>query len=117
KETRWKVLESLSKITTFTRRTANEIADNPRIPQQVRRLIQNPEVQTLQDEFDSAKLYLARWAMSIAEQGEREKNQRIWTARDALESEETSVGDFEILDMEAGRMTLSDSKRRPVNLL
>jgi hypothetical protein len=117
KETRWKILEQLSKVTTFTRRTAEDLANNKNIPPQVRRLIQNPEVQTLQDEFDSAKLYLARWAMSIAEQGEREKNQRIWTARDALESEETSVGDFEILDMEAGRMTLTDSKRRPVNLL
>lgn len=116
KETRWKILEHLSKVTTFTRRTAEDLANNKSIPPQVRRLIQNPEVQTLQDEFDSAKLYLARWAMSIAEQGEREKNQRIWTARDALDSEETSVGDFEILDMEAGRMTLSDSKRRLVNL-
>lgn len=116
KETRWKILEQLSKVTTFTRRTAEDLANNKSLPPQVRRLIQNPEVQTLQDEFDSAKLYLARWAMSIAEQGEKEKNQRIWSARDALDSEETSVGDFEILDMEAGRMTLSDSKTRPVNL-
>ena len=116
KETRWKILEQLSKVTTFTRRTAEDLANNKSLPPQVRRLIQNPEVQTLQDEFDSAKLYLARWAMSIAEQGERERRQRIWTARDVLESEETSVGDFEILDMEAARMTLTDSKRRPVNM-
>ncbi|EXJ86502.1 hypothetical protein A1O3_03453 [Capronia epimyces CBS 606.96] len=116
KETRWKILEQLSKVTTFTRRTAEDLANNKNIPPQVRRLIQNPEIQTLQDEFDSAKLYLARWAMTIAEQSEREKRQRIWTARDALDSEETSVGDFEILDMEAGKMTLADSKRRPVNL-
>ena len=116
KETRWKVLEQLSKVTTFTRRTAEDFVNNKNIPPQVRRLVQNPEVQTLQDEFDSAKLYLARWAMSIAEQSDREKKQRIWTARDVLESEETSVGDFEILDMEAARMTLTDSKRRPVNM-
>lgn len=116
KETRWKILEQLSKVTTFTRRTAEDLANNKNVPPQMRRLIQNPEVQTLQDEFDSAKLYLARWAMSIAEQGERERRQRIWTARDVLESEETSVGDFEILDMEAARMTLTDSKRRPVNM-
>jgi hypothetical protein len=116
KETRWKILEQLSKVTTFTRRTAEDLANNKSLPPQVRRLIQNPEVQTLQNEFDSAKLYLARWAMSIAEQSERERNQRIWTARDVLDSEETSVGDFEILDMEAGRMTLTDSKRRPVDM-
>ena len=116
KETRWRILEQLSKVTTFTRRTAEDLANNKNLPPQVRHLIQNPEVQTLQDEFDSAKIYLARWAMSIAEQSDRERKQRIWTARDVLESEETSVGDFEILDMEAARMTLSDSKRRPVKM-
>lgn len=111
KETRWKVLEQLSKITTFTRRTANDIADNPRIPPQVRRLMRNPEIQVLQDEFDSARIYLARWAMSVAEQSERERNQRIWTARDVLEMENSSVGDFEILDLETGTMSIRDRRR------
>lgn len=117
KETRWKILEQLSKVTTFTRRTAQEIADNPKLPPQVRRLLHNPEVQTLQDEFDSARLYLARWAMGIAEQSEREKNQRIWTAKDVLEMEKSSVGDFEILDMEVGQMSMGkDQKRIPVSM-
>lgn len=117
KETRWKVLEQMSKITTFARRTAQDVANNDRVPPQVRRLLQNPEVQTIQDEFDSARLYLARWAMGIAEQSDREKRQRIWTAKDVLEMEESSVGEFEILDMEAGRMSLGgDSKRKPVDM-
>jgi TBC1 domain family member 15 len=116
KETRWKILEQLSKVTTFTRRTAEDLANNKNVPPQVRRLIQNPEVQTIQDEFDSARLYLARWAMGIAEQSEKEKNQRIWTAKDVFELVESSVGDFEILDMEAGRMSLGDSKRKPVTM-
>ncbi|ETN40610.1 uncharacterized protein HMPREF1541_04887 [Cyphellophora europaea CBS 101466] len=116
KETRWKILEQLSKVTTFTRRTAEDIVNNKNVPPQVRRLIQNPEVQTIQDEFDSARLYLARWAMGIAEQSEKEKNQRIWTAKDVLELEETGVGDFEILDMEAGRMSLGASKRKIVDM-
>ncbi|RMZ86148.1 hypothetical protein DV737_g209, partial [Chaetothyriales sp. CBS 132003] len=116
KETRWKILEQLSKVTTFTRRTAEDLANNKSIPPQVRRLIQNPEVQTIQDEFDSARLYLARWALGIAEQSEREKNQRIWTAKDIIELEESSVGDFEILDTKAGRMSLAGDKRKPVNL-
>ncbi|KAF4178706.1 hypothetical protein CNMCM8694_004853 [Aspergillus lentulus] len=111
KETRWKVLEQLSKITTFTRRTANELADNTMIPPQVRRLMKTPEIQTLQDEFDSARLYLARWAMSIAEQSERERAQRIWTARDVLEMENSSVGDFEILELETGTMAIQERRR------
>ena len=117
KETRWKILETLSQVTTFTRRTAEDIAQNSKVPPQVRRLIQNPEVQTIQDEFDSARLYLARWAMGIAEQSEKERNQRIWTAKDVLEMEETGVGEFEILDMEAGRMSLGgEEKRKPVDM-
>ena len=116
KETRWKVLEGLSRITTFTRRTAEDIANNKSLPPQVRRLLHNPEVQTIQDEFDSARLYLARWAMGIAEQSERERKQRLWTAKDVLETEETGVGDFELLEMEAGRLTIGESKRKPVDL-
>lgn len=115
KETRWKVLEQLSKITTFTRRTANEIADNPRVPPQVRRLLKTPEIQTLQEEFDSARIYLARWAMSISEQSDRERNQRIYTAKDVLEMENSSVGDFEILDLEMGNMSTNE-RRKPVTL-
>ncbi|KAH7089904.1 rab-GTPase-TBC domain-containing protein [Paraphoma chrysanthemicola] len=113
KEARWSFLEKLSQVTTFTRRTAQAVADNPKIPPQVRRLIQNPEVQTLQEEFDSARLYLARWAMGIAEQSERERNQRIWTAKDVLAMEQSDVGDFEILDMD--KMTMAD-RRKPVTM-
>lgn len=113
KEARWNFLEKLSQVTTFTRRTAQAVAENPKTPPQVRRLIQNPEVQTLQEEFDSARLYLARWAMGIAEQSERERNQRIWTAKDVLAMEESDVGDFEILDMD--RMSMAD-RRKLVNM-
>ena len=111
KEARWNFLEKLSQVTTFTRKTAQAVADNPKVPPQVRRLMQNPEVQTLQGEFDSAKIYLARWAMGIAEQSEKERRQRIWTAKDVLEMEESSVGDFEILDMEAGNLSVSDRRK------
>ena len=113
KEARWNFLERLSQVTTFTRRTAQAIADNPRVPPQVKRIMQNPEVQTLQGEFDSAKIYLARWAMGIAEQSERERSQRIWTAKDVLEMEDSSVGEFEILDMEANNLSLAE-RRKPM---
>jgi len=115
KEAKWTFLEKLSQVTTFTRRTAQAVADNPKMPPQVRRLMHNPEVQTLQEEFDSARLYLARWAMGIAEQSDKERNQRIWTAKDVLEMEESEVGEFEILDMEAGNLSMSEM-RKPVSL-
>ena len=115
KQARWSFLEKMSQVTTFTRKTAQDVLENPKVPPQVRRLMKNPEVQTLQDEFDSARVYLARWAMGIAEQGERDRMQRIWTAKDVLELENSDVGEFEILAMEAGGMSLAD-KRKPVSL-
>ncbi|KAL8936548.1 MAG: hypothetical protein Q9216_004870 [Gyalolechia sp. 2 TL-2023] len=115
KQARWSFLEKMSQVTTFTRRTAQDIAENPKVPPQVRRLMKNPEVQTLQDEFDSARVYLARWAMGMAEQSEKERSQRIFTAQDVLEMEESDVGEFEILDVEAGNLSLQD-KRKPVSI-
>ena len=115
KQARWSFLEKMSQVTNFTKRTAQDIAENPKVPPQVRRLIQNPEVQTLSDEFDSARVYLARWAMGMAEQSEKERSQRIFTAQDVLEMEESDVGEFEILDVEAGNLSLND-KRKPLSL-
>ena len=115
KEARWSFLEKLSQVTNFTRRTAQDVLENPRVPPQVRRLMKNPEVQTLQEEFDSARLYLARWAMGVAEQSERDKNQRIWTAKDVLEMEESTVGEFEILDYETGHLPPGET-RQPLSL-
>ncbi|KAL8767700.1 MAG: hypothetical protein Q9209_005880 [Squamulea sp. 1 TL-2023] len=116
KQARWSFLEKMSQVTTFTRRTAQDIVDNPKVPPQVRRLMKNPEVQTLQDEFDSARVYLARWAMGMAEQSEKERSQRIFTAQDVLEMEESDVGAFEILDMEASNLALQDT-RKPVSII
>ncbi|RDW89157.1 GTPase-activating protein GYP7 [Coleophoma cylindrospora] len=115
KEAGWNLMEKFSKVTTFTRRTADSVIDNPKVPPQVRRLLRNPEVQTLQDEFDSARIYLARWAMGIAEQSERDRERRIWTARDVLEMEETGVGEFELLDTEIGGLSMAE-KRKTVTL-
>lgn len=115
KQARWSFLEKMSQVTNFTKRTAQDIVDNPKVPPQVRRLMKNSEVQTLQNEFDSARVYLARWAMGIAEQSEKDRSRRIFTARDVLEMEDSDVGEFEILDMEAGGMSLAE-KRKPVSM-
>ena len=114
KQARWTFLEKMSQVTTFARRTTQDIVENPKVPPQVKRLMANPEVKTLQDEFDSARVYLARWAMGIAEQSEKERSQRIFTAQDVLEMEDSEVGEFEILDG-AEHLSMAD-KRKPVTL-
>ncbi|KJZ74002.1 hypothetical protein HIM_06670 [Hirsutella minnesotensis 3608] len=112
KETGWNIMNQFSKVTTFTRRAAQDFAENSNMPPQVKRLLRNPEVQTLQDEFDSARIYLARWAMGIAEQSERDRRGRIWTVRDVAELEDTDVGEFELLE---GASALSlEERRKPV---
>lgn len=113
KTARFNFMEKMAQVTTFTRRTAQAVAENKNLPPQVRRLMQNPQVQTVSDEFDSARLYLARWAMGIAEQSEKERNQRIWTAKDILEVEDSELGQFELLDAEG--LNLAD-KRKSVTL-
>ncbi|KAI1000981.1 GTPase-activating protein [Podosphaera aphanis] len=115
KEVGWNLMERFSKVTTFARRTADSVVENPNIPPQVRRLLRNPEVQTLQEEFDSARIYLARWAMGIAEQSERDRNQRTWMTSNLAELEETSVGDFELLDSEMRALSVEEA-RQPVTL-
>jgi hypothetical protein len=82
------LLEKMSQGYNIYKAYSTGYSGEPKIATQVRRLMKNPEVQTLQDEFDSARLYLARWAMVIAEQSDRERRQRIWTAKDVLEMEE-----------------------------
>ncbi len=114
KETGWNIMEKFSKVTTFTRNAAQNVLEDPRVPPQVRRLLRNPQVQTIQEEYDSARIYLARWAMGMAEQSERDRNQRIWTAREVMELEDTDVGEFELLD---GSSSLSlEDRRKPVTL-
>ncbi|KAG6039982.1 hypothetical protein E4U41_001743 [Claviceps citrina] len=109
KETGWSIMNQFSKVTTFTRRAAQDFADNNNLPPQVKRLLKNPEVQTLQEEFDSARIYLARWAMGIAEQSERDRRGRIWTVKDVVALEDTDVGEFELLE---GASALSLEERR-----
>ncbi|GAB0134536.1 hypothetical protein EsDP_00002903 [Epichloe bromicola] len=114
KETGWNIMNQFSKVTTFTRRAAQDFADNNNLPPQVKRLLKNAEVQTLQDEFDSARIYLARWAMGIAEQSEKDRRGRIWTVKDVVDLEDTDVGEFELLE---GASALSlEEKRRKVTM-
>jgi len=119
KEARWGFLDMVSRATRFTRRTAEDILDSPKVPLQVRRLLKNPDVVNLHDEFNSSRLYLARWAMGIAEQSERERQQDhqvVWANRNALELEDSAAGEFEILDLKSGSTKLDSDKRKLVSL-
>lgn len=114
KETGWNIMEKFSQVTTFTRRAAQDLVDNPNMPPQVKKLLKNADVQNLQDEYDSARIYLARWAMSISEQSERDKKKKMYTVKDVLDLEDTDVGEFELLDA-ASSLSLEE-RRKPVTM-
>ncbi|EGX50033.1 hypothetical protein AOL_s00076g384 [Orbilia oligospora ATCC 24927] len=116
KSARWTLLEQFAKVTQFSRQTASNIIDNPSLPPQVRKLLKNPDVISLQDDFDSARLYLARWAMGIAEQSEKERAKIVWKREDIMEMEDSAVGEFEILDIEAGNIRGDGDRRRVVEM-
>lgn len=111
---KWKVLET---VATFGLRTKNQVVDiiDDRVPQVVMKLIFNkPEVQKISNDFDSARIYLAKWAAQVKE--EAEQSQRKFMLEDAV---------YARIDKELGDegkiltpLEISNaSRRKPVSLV
>lgn len=98
RDARWKILEKLSRVTRISRQAAQNVIDKS--PPKVRALLNKPEVKKIGDDFDSARVYLAKWAMGIAEEAQRARSSRVvWNEgyEDILGS---AVGDFELLSID-----------------
>lgn len=79
---KWKVLET---VATFGQRTKNQVIDlvDEHVPQVVvKTLASKPEVQRISNDFDSARVYLAKWAAQVKE--EAEQSQRKFMLEDAV---------------------------------
>ncbi|SGZ54122.1 CIC11C00000005342 [Sungouiella intermedia] len=79
---KWRVLET---VATFGLRTKNQVIDlvDEHVPQVVvKQLINKPEVQKIGNDFDSARVYLAKWAAQVKE--EAEQSQRKFMLEDAV---------------------------------
>lgn len=74
--TKWKVLET---VATLTARTKTHVMDmvEDHAPPQIKQVIAKPEVQRIGDEFDSARVYLAKWAQQVKEEAEKSLKQFI----------------------------------------
>lgn len=68
--TKWKLLET---VATFTTKAKNQVLDavEERAPPQVKQLINKPEVQKIGNDFDSARVYLAKWASQVKDEAEQ----------------------------------------------
>lgn len=118
KEARWNILEKLSRVTKFSRDTAVSLLSSPAskpliplFPPSVRELCSNENVQRTIDDYDSARIFLAKWAAGLAAQSENSapserkyRNVGVW-GHDGWE-EDTALGVFEILNVRKAIMPL-----------
>jgi len=77
---KWNVLEKLAQVTRYSRKASQKMFDNSPAP--VRAMLNIPEVEQLGQDFDSARVFLAEWALGIAkdqEDMERKKIDVIWS--------------------------------------
>lgn len=123
------ILQGFSQITRGARSTAQRILSHPLakpitpyLPEPVNSLINaNGEWASWVEkggvgEYESARVYLARWARIVAEEGERSRQREIHSkARTGEEDEEDSgLGVFEVI-RQSGSLPISRTTRNPKN--
>lgn len=99
---KWRILLGFSRITQLGRSTADQILESDtgreilsKLPPHVRQMVTSQQAQNLADEYDSARLYLARWAASISDASSFTPP----SAADDVYEEETALGMFEVLSV------------------
>ncbi|KAI8079327.1 rab-GTPase-TBC domain-containing protein [Thamnidium elegans] len=127
KEARWNILEKLSRVTKFSREAAMSVLSNPAskpfvplFPPSVQELCLNETVKKTVDDYDSARIFLAKWAAGLAQQSEsaapRERKYRnvgVW-GHEGWE-EDTALGVFEVLNSENDFSIPTHTRTKPVS--
>ncbi|KAG2215549.1 hypothetical protein INT46_000355 [Mucor plumbeus] len=127
KEARWNILEKLSRVTKFSRDAAVSFLSNPAskplmplFPPSVQEMCNNETIKQTIDDYDSARIFLAKWAAGLAAQSEnsapRERKYRnvgVW-GHDGWE-EDTALGVFEILNSENDFSIPTHTRTKPVS--
>lgn len=80
-DAKWKVLETVATISAKARHQVADIIEE-NAPTPVKQLIGRPEVMKISNEFDSARVYLAKWAAQV--KVESEQAQKNFQIDDAL---------------------------------
>ncbi|GAN03755.1 GTPase-activating protein GYP7 [Mucor ambiguus] len=127
KEARWNILEKLSRVTKFSRDAAVSFLSNPAskplmplFPPSVQEMCNNETVKQTIDDYDSARIFLAKWAAGLAAQSENSaprdrkyRNVGVW-GHDGWE-EDTALGVFEILNSENDFSIPTHTRTKPVS--
>lgn len=95
---KWKILET---VASFTARTKNQVLDivEEHAPLSIKQIISKPEVQRIGEDFDSARVYLAKWAQQVKE--EAEESQKTFMLNDDIYNKiNRELGSNELLTRE-----------------
>ncbi|KAI5959930.1 GYP7 [Candida pseudojiufengensis] len=108
---KWKVLET---VATFSARTKNQVLDliEDNAPAPIKEIIYQPEVTKIGDEFDSARIYLAKWAQQVKEEAEL-SSQKYMLDDDIYNKLNKELGSEEILTQEEINRT---SRREEISI-
>ncbi|GJJ76365.1 hypothetical protein EMPS_08724 [Entomortierella parvispora] len=136
KEMRWNILERFSQVARFSRDTATNILDHPItkqiLPPHVQQRIQESEAaKRVMEDYDSARVYYAKWAATVADQSDRERREtremdrlhpgstRRAHVQDTRrisdqEDEEGPLGAFNVLDLETDCPMIQHTRTSPL---
>ncbi|KAG5518636.1 hypothetical protein PMAC_002605 [Pneumocystis sp. 'macacae'] len=125
KQIRWNILEHFSRITTFSREKTKNILDKSfakrsflsNFHPKLQKFMNSENTVTTIEEYNMARLYLARWAARIAEDSERDKhNKIIRNNKDAdTWSKETSFIDFEVPNLNTFENNIQIQHHKPIS--
>ncbi|GMM27894.1 GTPase-activating protein [Martiniozyma asiatica (nom. inval.)] len=76
--TKWSVISGLASVSGFAKDKIdhlNNMLNNENTPQFIKKIFENRNLTKVGDEFDSANIYLAKWALQV--QQEAEKNRKM----------------------------------------
>ncbi|KAF9545119.1 GTPase activating protein [Mortierella hygrophila] len=141
KEMRWNILERFSQVARFSRDAATNILDHPItkqiLPPHVQQRIHESEAaKRVMDDYDSARVYLAKWAATVADQSDKERREvqemdRLRQGQSGTgshpthgrngrrindhEDEEGPLGAFNVLDLETECTMIHHSRTDPLS--
>ncbi|ORX48501.1 RabGAP/TBC [Hesseltinella vesiculosa] len=129
KEAKWGFLEKLSQVTRFSREASQQLfqasssasakVSASMLPSQFQ---QNHQVQRTMDDYDSARLFLAKWAAGMATQSNQHTPQEfryrtvgLWGHLSDWDEEDTSLGIFEIVNSASNTSIPTHTRTDPIS--
>ncbi|KAI8086599.1 GTPase-activating protein GYP7 [Halteromyces radiatus] len=124
KEMKWGLFEKLSRVTKFSRNTAASILQQSQVSNSVlSRYQDNDNVRQTMDDYDSARIFLAKWAAGLAAQSSQNLSEEhryrhvgLWGHHGEWEQEDTALGSFEILNSENDMSIPTHTRTKPITL-